>query len=119
MVSRFFAGEACKGGTLKHIDTNRVEETADEIRRTFRRHNIGNYLPVWAIEQMLDEATDKWCIKDPKIDFDFINITPAVNVISWGSARRANGNKAATQDLRSLPYWRSKRSRSWASARCS
>ncbi len=35
--------------------------------------NIGNYLPVLGIQQMLDHQTDTWCIHDPKIDFEFIN----------------------------------------------
>jgi len=35
--------------------------------------NIGNYLPVLGIQQMLNKQTDTWCILDPKIDFEFIN----------------------------------------------
>lgn len=43
LVVRYFASEVCEQGTLKHIDEERVEETAEKIKRTFRRNEIGNY----------------------------------------------------------------------------
>lgn len=35
--------------------------------------NIGNYLPVLGIQQLLGEITDTWCVHDRQPDFDFIN----------------------------------------------
>jgi hypothetical protein len=35
--------------------------------------NIGNYLPVLGIQQLLKLRTDTWCVYDPEPDFDFIN----------------------------------------------
>jgi AAA+ ATPase superfamily predicted ATPase len=42
-VTRFFASHACKRGSLKTIDYERVEETAKEIQSTLSRHEIGSY----------------------------------------------------------------------------
>ncbi len=36
-------------------------------------NNIGNYIPVLGIQEMLGFETDTWCIHDKNIDFDFIN----------------------------------------------
>lgn len=36
-------------------------------------NNIGNYLPVLGIQEMLHETPDTWCAHDKDIDFDFIN----------------------------------------------
>ncbi|MCP4109878.1 MAG: AAA family ATPase [Desulfobacteraceae bacterium] len=53
LVTRFFASDACKQGTLKHIDYERVENTAKEIQNTFRRNDIGNYYRegIWELMQ--------------------------------------------------------------------
>lgn len=36
-------------------------------------NNIGNYLPVSGIQEMLEEKTDTWCAHDKNIDFNFVN----------------------------------------------
>ena len=43
LITRIFASLACEEGTLKQIDYTRVQETAKEIKSTFRRNEIGNY----------------------------------------------------------------------------
>jgi hypothetical protein len=35
--------------------------------------NIGNYLPVLGIREMIGTNPDTWCVQDKKIDFEFIN----------------------------------------------
>jgi hypothetical protein len=35
--------------------------------------NIGNFMPVLGIQELLGFSPDTWCIHDKKIDFDFIN----------------------------------------------
>ena len=43
LITRFFAGEACQKGILKHIKLERVEHTAQKICKNLRRHQIGIY----------------------------------------------------------------------------
>ena len=43
MISRIFAGIACDYGSLKYVDYAKVEETAENVCRTFRKNDIGNY----------------------------------------------------------------------------
>jgi AAA+ ATPase superfamily predicted ATPase len=43
-LARFFASDVSRQGALKSIDAARVHETADEIRRDFRKHRIAALL---------------------------------------------------------------------------
>ncbi|MEQ8924213.1 MAG: hypothetical protein RLO81_00285, partial [Fulvivirga sp.] len=43
--------------------------------------NIGNYLPVLAIQKMMNTEFDTWDIHDPFIDFDFINNNYKVAIV--------------------------------------
>lgn len=43
LITRYFASHACKRGSLKKIGLERVLETAAEIEKTLRKHEIGNY----------------------------------------------------------------------------
>ena len=43
LITRYFASHACEEGTLKSIDTARVEEAAEEIQKTLRKNEIGTY----------------------------------------------------------------------------
>lgn len=47
-------------------------------------NNIGNYLPVLGIQEMLEEETDTWCAHDEYIDFDFINANYQGVIIGGG-----------------------------------
>lgn len=51
LVTRYFASMACEEGFRKNIDMERVEETALNLQKTFRKNQIGNYYKegVWAL----------------------------------------------------------------------
>jgi AAA domain len=55
LITRFFASHACEEGVLKAIDYPRVEETAEEIQATLRRHEIGNYYREGIWELLCDD----------------------------------------------------------------
>ncbi len=42
-VTRYFAGEACQCGMLKHVTRERVEQTAEKMFQQFDRHAIFHY----------------------------------------------------------------------------
>ncbi len=50
-ITRHFASDACQQGSLKAIDLARAEETAGQIIKELRRHDIGNYYKegVWPL----------------------------------------------------------------------
>ncbi|MCP4108767.1 MAG: ATP-binding protein [Desulfobacteraceae bacterium] len=43
LITRYFASEACKGGSYKNIDLVRVNETAKDIEKNFSKNEIGGY----------------------------------------------------------------------------
>jgi hypothetical protein len=51
LVTRYFTSLACEQGDLKHIDYEQAENTAETIRKSFHRNDIGNYYKqgVWAL----------------------------------------------------------------------
>ena len=51
LITRIFASHTCKEGNLKSIDYQCVEDTAEEIKTTLRKNDIGNYYKegVWNI----------------------------------------------------------------------
>jgi hypothetical protein len=68
LISRFFASHACEGGTLKTIDYARVEETAEEIRATMRRNEIGNYYKegIWDLLREDEQQVLGWICQNGK-----------------------------------------------------
>lgn len=43
--------------------------------------NIGNYLPVLAIQDLIGQTTDTWCMHNTNIDFDYINQAYSCGII--------------------------------------
>ncbi len=43
LVTRYFASMTCEEGSLKHVTLEKVEHTAEHIRKTFHKNEIGNY----------------------------------------------------------------------------
>ena len=58
MISRIFAGIACEHGALKYIDYVKVEETASNICKTFRKNDIGNYYKEGVWDLMNDKEKE-------------------------------------------------------------
>lgn len=42
-VTRWFASQACQGGSLKRIDLGRVDETAQEIQASLQKNDFGRF----------------------------------------------------------------------------
>ena len=52
----------------------RAEKVSSPVMQFYSSNdNIGNYLPVLGIQEMLELPTDTWCIHDRNIDFDGCN----------------------------------------------
>lgn len=58
---------------LSAIPHDRRKPRSSIIQFYSAANNIGNYLPVLGIRDMIDYSTDTWNIHDNAIDFDFIN----------------------------------------------
>lgn len=55
LVTRIFASEVCKQGSIKFIGLDRVEATAHEVIANFRRHDIGNYYSKGILELLRED----------------------------------------------------------------
>ena len=55
LITRLFASQACEQGLRKSISLEDVQATAEDIKRTFRKNDIGNYFKegIW---NLLSEA---------------------------------------------------------------
>jgi len=51
LTTRMFASQACDEGDLKMVNLAKAEETAEELARTFRKNDIGNYYEesIWSL----------------------------------------------------------------------
>jgi hypothetical protein len=51
LITRLFASEVCEEGRRRKIDLARVEEVVNQIQKTFRKNDIGNYYQegVWEL----------------------------------------------------------------------
>ncbi len=70
-----FGDRRCQFNDFSRIKPNQWQKQISSPIMQFYSSvdNIGNYLSVLGIQQMLNHQTDTWCICDPKIDFEFIN----------------------------------------------
>jgi hypothetical protein len=51
LITRYFASLACDEGARKHVDYEKVEKTAEQIKDTFHLNDIGDYYEqsIWAL----------------------------------------------------------------------
>jgi hypothetical protein len=63
----------CRFHDLRRITSGQRRPQSPIIQFYSSSNNIGNYLPVLGIQEMLSRKPDTWCIHDKDIDFDFIN----------------------------------------------
>lgn len=63
----------CRFYDLSKISKQKRKPCSPIIQFYSSSDNIGNYLPILGIQQMLGVKTDVWCMHDKEIDFDFIN----------------------------------------------
>jgi hypothetical protein len=54
LITRLFASHVCKKGTLKNIDAARVGAAAEEIQKSLRKNEIGNYYKEGIWELLLE-----------------------------------------------------------------
>ena len=57
-VTRLFASEVCRRGRLKQIDLARVDAAAEEVRRMFRRNEIGGYYRRGVMDELRDDERE-------------------------------------------------------------
>ena len=62
LITRYFASHACKKGTVLKIDEGRVMETANELKKTLRKNEIGNYYKE-AIWDLLSQEEQKLLVR--------------------------------------------------------
>ena len=58
LVTRYFASYASHKGALKQIDCARVSQTAEEIQKTLRKNEIGNYYKEAIADLLLPEEQE-------------------------------------------------------------
>jgi len=58
LIIRLFASEACEEGSRKAIDLARVEETASDQQRNFRKNDIGNYYQEGVCDLLREEERE-------------------------------------------------------------
>ncbi|NJL59622.1 MAG: hypothetical protein HC887_08240 [Desulfobacteraceae bacterium] len=103
LVCRYFASMACKGGSLKHIDMERVEFVADDVVKTFRKNDIGNYYKeaVWALlTEHEHEVLAEICKKSDIITHTSEDHQDAlINLERFGLVRTENNMSCLTANL--------------------
>ncbi|MGE0009499.1 MAG: polysaccharide pyruvyl transferase family protein [Candidatus Babeliales bacterium] len=63
----------CKFHDLSKVQKELRKPQSPIIQFYSSSDNIGNFLPILGIQEMLGISTDVWCMHDKDIDFDFIN----------------------------------------------
>jgi hypothetical protein len=63
----------CRFYDLSKIEPRKRVAQSPIIQFYSSADNIGNFLPVLGIRDMLGTTPDTWCVQDQKIDFEFIN----------------------------------------------
>src|SRR4051812_22817202 len=63
----------CKFYDLRRVSPASRKAKSPIIQFYSSSNNIGNFLPVLGIREMISREPDTWCIHDKQIDFDFIN----------------------------------------------
>lgn len=89
--------------SFRDIPNNGNPEMANDIIQFYSSYdNIGNYLPVLGIQQMLGRKTDVCCAHKTDIDFDYINSTYKCAIIGGAGLLHRSFNPfwhAASQKL--------------------
>ncbi len=94
-VTRYFAGEACQSGILKHVTYDRVEQTAEKMCDHVHRHPICNYYRqrVWQSlekdEQELLLMIGRWEYSERDISEE--KKETLIRLEQYGMVRRDNG----------------------------
>lgn len=73
--AKLFGDRRCRFYDLGNIAPAQRKAHSSAIQFYSSVDNIGNYLPVLGMQEMLGHTPDTWCIHDKQIDFDFINKT--------------------------------------------
>jgi Polysaccharide pyruvyl transferase len=63
----------CRFYDLRRVPPEKRQARSPLIQFYSSANNIGNFLPVLGMREMLGQEPDCWCIHDRRIDFDFIN----------------------------------------------
>lgn len=71
--TKLFGDRRCRFYDFANIESAHRKPRSPVIQFYSSVDNIGNYLPVLGMQEMLDHTPDTWCIHDKQIDFDFIN----------------------------------------------
>jgi hypothetical protein len=71
--SKKFFDRRCRFYDLRRISPEKRQPRSTVLQFYSSSNNIGNFLPVLGIQEMLGLVPDTWCIHDRKIDFDFVN----------------------------------------------
>jgi len=96
LVSRFFASMACNEGSLKHISTKKVQKTVEEIIKTFRKNDIGNYYEEGIWKLLFEEersVLSKICLYENITEKQIPekNIEGLTNLENFGMVNNVNG----------------------------